>query len=241
MANVLAIIPARAGSKGVVDKNIRPLGEFPLMAWTIAACKKTKNLDRTIISTDSTEYAAVAKKYGAEVPFLRPVEISGDNSTDYEFIVHALDWLAAQDEEPQYVVHMRPTTPLRNPSLIDEAIETFINAPQATALRSIHEMSESAYKTFEVTPTGLLKQLGSNGTALDVANNSRQSFPETYMANGYVDVLSTEFIRKSSLLHGDHVIPFVTPVVTEIDTEDDFSNIEYQLTRLPEFIHTIFG
>lgn len=240
MAKVVALIPARAGSKGVSDKNVRPLGGNPLLAWTIAACKKSTKIERIIVSTDSPDYAAVAKEYGAEAPFLRPTEISDDYSTDYEFIVHALEWLAAQDEEPQYVVHMRPTTPLRDPVLIDEAISAFINNPNATALRSVHEMPESAYKTFEIAPTGQLKRVGSDSTALDVANNARQSFPRTYMANGYVDVLSTKFIRKSCLLHGDHVVPFVTPVVTEVDTEDDFVNLEYQLARSPEFINTIF-
>lgn len=240
MSKVLALIPARAGSKGVPDKNILDLGGYPLIAWTVSVCEKTKNIGRVIVSTDSFEYAEAAKKYGAEVPFLRPAEISGDCSTDYEFIIHALDWLAAQDEEPQYVAHMRPTTPLRNPVLINNAINAFINEPKATALRSVHEMSESAYKTFEIAPSGQLKQVGSDSTALDTANNSRQSFPKTYMANGYVDVLSASFIRQSGQLHGDYVIPFLTPSVVEVDTKDDFAYLEYQLTQYPEFLQTIF-
>ena len=239
MPKTLALIPARAGSKGVPDKNIRLLGGYHLMAWTIAACKKAKLLDQIIVSTDSSVYATLAKKYNAEAPFLRPSEASNDYSTDYDFVIHALNWLALKGEEPDYIVHMRPTTPLRNPVIIDQAIQTFIDNSEATALRSVQEMSESAYKTFEIDTNGLLKCFGNN-TSLDVANNARQNFPKTFMANGYIDVLSTAFIRKTGLLHGNHVVPFITPVVTEVDTEDDFRSLEYQLVKAPKIIKEFF-
>jgi CMP-N,N'-diacetyllegionaminic acid synthase len=241
MASVIALIPARAGSKGVPNKNIRLLGEHTLLEWSIAACLKSAKIDRVIVSTDSAEYAALAQRLGAEAPFLRPPEISGDRSTDYDFVVHALDWLAAETREPDTIVHIRPTTPLRDPQYIDQAIATFLAAPHATALRSVHEMSESAYKTFELAPGGQLKRLGADDTALDSANNARQQFPATYQANGYVDVLSSAFIRRAKLLHGDHVIPLVTPTVTEVDTEDDFSHLEYQLSRTPSIFATLFN
>jgi len=242
MSKVVALIPARAGSKGVPNKNIRSLGGHALIEWSIAACKKSKRIDRIIVSTDSLEYQSLCRGYGADVPFLRPAAISGDRSTDYEFIVHALDWLAANGGEPQYIVHIRPTTPFRTPELIDVAIEAFSSAGMvATALRSVHEMAESAYKTFEIAPGGQLKRIGSDSTALDAANNARQVFPKTYIPNGYVDVLSTAFIRESRLLHGDHVIPFVTPMVAEVDTEDDFEFLEYQLARESAFSKRLFG
>jgi N-acylneuraminate cytidylyltransferase len=155
-------------------------------------------------------------------------------------VIHALDWLALRGEEPDYIIHMRPTTPFRNPVVIDQAIQAFINKTEATALRSVQEMSESSYKTFEVDSNGLLKCLGHNNSSLDSANNARQSFPKTYLDNGYVDVLSTEFIRENGLLHGDYVVPFITPVVIEVDTEDDFSSLEHQLVKSPEMIKKIF-
>lgn len=241
MSSVVALIPARAGSKGVPNKNVRLLGGHSLLAWSIAACLKSSTIDRVIVSTDSTEYAVLAQNLGAEAPFLRPAAISGDRSTDYEFIVHALDWLAAEQGEPEYLVHIRPTTPLRDPKLIDDAVAAFMAAPYATALRSVHEMPESAYKTFEIAAGGQLKRLGSADTALDSANNARQQFPSTYQANGYVDVLSSAFIRKSSLIHGDHVIPFITPPVVEVDTEDDFAHLEFQLIQMPDIIQKIFN
>jgi N-acylneuraminate cytidylyltransferase len=241
MSKIVALIPARAGSKGVPNKNVRLLGGHSLLAWSIGACLKSSKIDRVIVSTDSAEYAALAQELGAEAPFLRPAAISADSSTDYDFVLHALDWLAAEKAEPDYVVHIRPTTPLRDPQLIDDAVDIFMAAPHATALRSVHEMPESAYKTFELAAGGQLKRLGADDTELDSANSARQQFPSTYQANGYVDVLSTAFIRKAGLMHGNHVIPLITPVVVEVDTEDDFTYLEFQLTQMPNIIEKIFN
>ena len=241
MSEIVALIPARSGSKGVVDKNVRPLGGHPLIDWSIKACLKSKLIDRVIVSTDSEQYAQLSIGLGAEVPFLRPENISGDRSTDYDFVLHALDWFAMQGSEPLLVVHIRPTTPFRAPDLVDKAIETFQRAQGASALRSVHEMSESAYKTFEIADSGHLKRLASDSTALDAANSARQQFPATYQANGYVDVLSPRFIRSQKLLHGDSVMPFITPTVVEVDTEDDFFHLEYLLDRNPSIVQQLFN
>jgi N-acylneuraminate cytidylyltransferase len=240
MASIVALIPARSGSKGVPHKNVRWLGQHPLLEWSIAACRKATLISRTIISTDSIEYAQSALEMGAEAPFLRPAEISGDRATDYDFVKHALDWLSQNGDEPDYIIHIRPTTPFRDPALIDQAIDSFINAPKATALRSVHPMPESAYKTFEIASTGQLKRVASESTELDAANNARQEFPATYIANGYVDVLSTNFIRRSRLIHGNYVMPFITPPVNEIDTEEDFAMLELKLLNHPEFTERLF-
>ena len=240
MPSVLALIPARAGSKGVPNKNMRPLGGHSLLEWSIAASRKARTVNRVIVSTDSQEYADVSKRLGAEAPFLRPPEISGDRETDYEYIVHALDQLATRGLEPEFIVHIRPTTPLRDPSLIDAAVGAFTKAAGPTALRSVHKMSESAYKCFELSTSGHLKRLGSDSTALDAANNARQAFPDTFNPNGNVDVLSTAFIPKAKLIHGDRVMPFLTPTVTEVDTEEDFVLLEFQLVRAPEIARRLF-
>ena len=240
MSNIVAIIPARSGSKGVINKNVRLLGGHSLLAWSVAACLKSSKITRVIVSTDSSEYASLAQKLGAEAPFLRPKEISGDIATDYDFIIHALDWLSAEKGEPDYIVHIRPTTPMRDPQLIDEAIKKFITSPSATALRSVHEMSESAYKTFELTTGGQLKCLGADNTALDFANNARQLFPKTFQANGYVDVLSTSFIRRTGLIHGDQVMPFLTPTALEVDEEEDLAHLEFKLTQTSATFNQLF-
>lgn len=209
------------------------------MAYTIASCRRCALIDRVIVSTDSTEYAKIAMSYGAEAPFLRPAELAENESPDIDFVEHALNWLLDEGAEPTHLVHMRPTTPFRDPSLVDNAIRSFLDSTDATALRSVHEMSQSAYKSLEVGPNGWLRPLGSDGTAMDEANIGRQSFPTTFIANGYVDVLSVEFIRATRLLHGDRVLPFRTQPVLEVDTENDMEHLEFQLTREPELLHVV--
>lgn len=240
MEDVVAVIPARSGSKGVVDKNIKLLGGHPLIAYSIAAAKLASGIDRIIVSTNSIEYASIAREYGAEVPFLRPPEMSGDNSTDYECIKHVLDWM--QNEEnflPSYLVHLRPTTPLREINYVDMAIDLIKKTKYASALRSVHEMSESAYKAFEIEGD-YLKSIGSNSFALDASNDPRQSFNKTYQANGYVDVIKTEYVIKNNKLHGDRVIAFITPRVVEVDMPGDFDYLEYQMAKNPVVVKKLF-
>jgi N-acylneuraminate cytidylyltransferase len=240
MPDAIAVIPARSGSKGVIDKNIKLLAGHPLIAYSIAAAKLTKEVDRIIMSTNSRRYAEIACEYGAEVPFLRPDEISGDTSTDYDFVKHLLDWMLFNEGKiPDYVIHLRPTTPLREAKYIDLAIELIKHSNQATALRSVHEMSESAYKAFEIEGN-FLKSVGSNSFALDTFNNPRQRFNKTYQANGYVDVIKTKYVIENKKLHGDHVIALVTPYVVEIDTLDDFDYLEYIVAKSPSTVNTLF-
>ena len=134
MSEIVALIPARSGSKGVPNKNIRTLGGHPLMAYTIASCRRCALIDRVIVSTNSPEYAEVAMRYGAEAPLLRPAELSGSESPDREFIVHALDRLADEGREPTSVAHMRPTTPLRDPAVVDRGVAAFLENEEASAL-----------------------------------------------------------------------------------------------------------
>lgn len=230
---IIALIGARSGSKGVPNKNIRILGGYPLLAWSIRACAKAKLIDRIIVSTDSEEYASIARLYGAEV-IMRPAAISGDESTDYEFIAHALETV-----DCEYVAHIRPTTPLRDPQVIDRAITEFQATKDYAAMRSVHEMPESAYKAFTIL-AGVLVPMTGVHTA-DMSNLPRQSFPTTYAANGYVDVLNTKFCRHSSRLHGDSVCPFLTEPVIEIDCAADFAMLEAYVSRNPEVTTRVFG
>ena len=118
----ICIIPARGGSKGVPGKNIRDVGGFPMIAYSIIASKLSKNIERTIVSTDSQEIADIALKYGAEVPFLRPEKFARDDSKDIEFFQHAIDWFSENEGYvPNYWVQLRPTTPLRESSIIDKS------------------------------------------------------------------------------------------------------------------------
>lgn len=230
MDNIIAIIPARSGSKGVPDKNIKLLGGFPLIQWSIEACKKSKLIERVIVSTDSIEYKNLSESLGADAPFLRPEEISKDSSTDLEFVQHTLDWLDTHRSKPDFLVHIRPTTPLRDPKVIDSAINQFISQPSYTALRSVHEMSETSYKNFEISKNGTLVTVFDHKSDLDASNLGRQFFPKTFIPNGYVDVLRTSFISEKNLLHGNKVMPFITKEICEIDSEEDFNFLKYQIS-----------
>ncbi len=240
MSGTLALIPARSGSKGVLDKNIKPLGGWPLMAYSIKVGLLSKNIDRVIVSTDSENYAAIAKKFGAEAPFLRPQGLSTDSSSDYEFVKHTLDQLRLLgDEIPEYIVHLRPTTPYRDPAIVDSAIEIFRNDNEATALRSVHEMPESAYKYFRIESDHLVDAY-KGSPDLDRVNAARQSFPKTYQGNGYVDILRSKFILEHEKIHGDRVVAYTTPCIQEVDTETDFDFLTYQIANDPDLANRLF-
>lgn len=223
---VCAIIPARSGSKGIPDKNIKCLGGFPVLAYSIAACALCDEIDRIIVSTDSSYYAEIARYYGADVPFLRPEEISGDQSPDIEFMEHALEWMGENEHSiPEYILHIRPTYPLRNPEIVSDALKTFQKDKTATSLRSAHKSSEVPYKWFNLSEEGYFKPIWHEMT-LDEANNPRQAFPDVYIPDGYVDVLSSSFIIENDFLHGNRMIGYVVPDGIDVDTFKDIEAVE---------------
>ena len=143
----ICFIAARGGSKGVRRKNIRLLGNKPLIAHTIEKALDSNIFSSVIISTEDNEIARISKKFGAEVPFIRPDLYSSDTSTDREFLIHAMNWLNDNENKiPEYWVHLRPTTPLRNIEVIDKAIESIKSDKKSTSLRSGHIAPESPLK-----------------------------------------------------------------------------------------------
>ena len=235
---VIALVTARSGSKGVPDKNIKNIGGHSLLDWSIKSSLKTQSISNVYLSTDSEIYSNIGKECGALVPFLRPEELASDTAKDLDVIKH---FLSVIDEKPDALVHIRPTTPLRDPSILDKAIEMFFSKKdELTSLRSVHEMSESAYKSFEVNDKGFLSTIGSIESG-DKANLPRQVFPKTYVANGYVDVLDPNYILKENKLHGHKILAFQTPVVTEVDSIEDLEYLEWQITKQPQLLKTIFG
>ena len=241
MSEIIAIIPARSQSKGVPNKNIIPLNGIPLIGYSIQAALLSKHISRVIVSTDSAEYSDIAKEYGAEVPFLRPEKYSRDDSNDIEFLTHLLEWFDLQaQQKPEFLVHLRPTSPLRDPSVIDDAINLFLDNDY-TSLRSCHEMTQSSYKTFEVD-NGLLKCLCSkDGFDIEKTNKHRQSYIPTYDANGYVDILRSKLILEKGLMHGNKVYGFKTSQMFEIDNMNDLEFLEYIISKKPKLFNTLFN
>tara|TARA_B100000900_G_scaffold391355_1_gene385895 strand:- start:892 stop:1614 length:723 start_codon:yes stop_codon:yes gene_type:complete len=227
MSKTICIIPARSGSKGIIDKNIINLGGHPLIAWSIKAALESKLINQVYVSTDSEEYKQIAIKYGATVPFLRPSNISKDDSTDIEFVQHFLSYLESENIMPELLIHLRPTTPLRNPDIIDKAIKTF-NKDQYTSLRSVHKISTPIEKIFKLS-NGVLGSFLDESSELDEYNKPRQEFLQAYEANGYVDILNTNYIGKHNLLHGNKCKGFITKRTHDIDEADDFNELEYFL------------
>jgi CMP-N,N'-diacetyllegionaminic acid synthase len=231
-SEVIAIIPARSGSKGIKNKNLADLGGFPLLAYSIIAAKLSKRIDRILISTDSEQYADIGRKYGAEVPFLRPPELSGDSATDRDFMVHAMKWIKENEGTlPEYWVHLRPTTPLRDPVHLDAAIEILFQNSDATALRSAHASPESPFKWFRINDKGYLTALTSDDTQLDKFNLPRQNYPKVFIPDGYVDVVKSSLIMNSGFFHGDRVLAYESPFCTEVDSSDELELLNFQLQK----------
>ena len=219
---ISAIIPARSGSKSVKDKNIRELGKKPLIAWSIESCFKSKHISKVYVSTDSIKYAKIAKQFGPVEILLRPKRISGDFSTDYQMIVHAIENIKFNYD---YIAHIRPTTPFRKKNDLNKAIKTFIKS-KYNSLRSVHEMSETSYKSLEIN-NGSLKSLKNLKFTMDELNAPRQKFNKTYYPNGVIDIFKKNFIIRNKLLFGNKVKAFKTSYTHEIDNKDDFNYLEY--------------
>ena len=223
---VIAIIPARAGSKSIKDKNIRILNGKPLIAWSIQTCLRSKFINRVVVSTDSKKYAKIAKKYGADEVIIRPKTISKDKSTDYEAILHTINNLKYSSYD--LIAHIRPTTPQRNLYDIDRAIKIFAIS-KYNSLRSVHEMSETAYKSFEIYRKNQIKPLTNLKISLDDLNKPRQAFENTYVANGVIDLYRKDFILKNKKLFGRKVMAYITKHTDEVDSLEQFKYINYLL------------
>ena len=230
MNSAIAIIPARSGSKSILDKNLVQLAGFPLIAFSIAAAKLAPDISRVVVSTDSPKYAKISLKYGAEVPFLRPATISGDDATDIDFMLHAMNWFDENEPQtPEYWVHLRPTTPLRDPKHIAEALQRIISRDDATALRSAFPCPESPFKWFRHSDDGFLMSINSDDTDLDKFNLPRQMYPKVFVPDGYVDIIRRSFVKKTGQIHGNKVIGYTSPVCSEVDSVEELRHIEYEI------------
>lgn len=226
MKKTIAIIPARSGSKGIKDKNIKLLKGKPLIGWAIECCRKSKLFSKIYVSTDSKKYAKIAKKFGAVEIIMRPKKFSKDSSTDYEMIRHAIENIK---ENYDFIAHIRPTSPLRKIFQLKTALKKF-NISNCNSLRSVHEMQETSYKTFELR-SGNLKPLRNIKMNIDQLNGPRQSFPKTYIPNGIIDIYKKKFVLINKCLFGKKTKAYITALTHEIDTIDDFKYVEFLWQR----------
>jgi len=230
MIKILTIIPSRSGSKGIKNKNIRDFKGKPLLAHSIDQAKKSKyaSFMKIIVSTDNQTYAEIAKKYGAEVPFLRPENISQDLSTDQEFIEYTLFNL--KEYTPDIILQLRPTQPCRKIEDIDNCLDIFIkNRHKYDSLRTVIPLEKSPFKMFTVDRENkklnpLFKEI--NGI-IEPYNQCRQILPQAYLHIGYIDILNTDIVKKGTI-SGENVYPYImeNKDIIDIDTEEDWQKAE---------------
>ena len=231
---VMALIPARGGSKGVPRKNILLLDGKPLIAYSILQAQASLRINRVIVSTDDEEIAMVAREWGAEVPFMRPAEYAQDLSPDIDVFRHALTWLQEnEDYEPHLIVHLRPTGPARHVHLIDEAVDLLTAHPEADAVRSVSLALQTPYKMWRMNPLGFLEPLFRLPGERDCQSLPRQQLPLAYWQNGYVDVIRPRAILIKKSMWGDCVLPLVLDEpALELDYPENIPPIKKALRSL---------
>jgi YrbI family 3-deoxy-D-manno-octulosonate 8-phosphate phosphatase len=228
---VLAVIPARGGSKGLLRKNIRDFAGFPLIAYSIAAGTEAELVTRTIVSTDDEEIAAVARQLGAEVPFLRPAELAQDNTTDLPVFQQALKWLAEQEQYiPEVVVQLRPTSPIRPRGLVDDAVRLLLAHPKADSVRGVVIAGQNPHKMWRIDAAGgpMRPLLTVEGIA-EPYNSPRQALPPVYWQTGHVDAIRPQTILEKESMSGTVILPIaIEPRFTvDIDSLFDLQRAEW--------------
>jgi len=214
--SIVAVVPARGGSKSVPRKNIRVIGGKPLIAWTIEAALKCRSLGRVITSTDDDEIAQIARQFGAEVPFLRPVDLASDTATSVDVVLHALDWLQQNEHaQPDFVMLLQPTSPLRTAEDIEAAV-VLQREKQAEAVVSVCETAH---------PPQWLKRFGPNGELLpwesgvELEPSRRQEAALAYQQNGAIYLVKTVTLSRARTFLPERTFGYVMPPERSVDID----------------------
>jgi CMP-N-acetylneuraminic acid synthetase len=233
---VLALIPARGGSKSIPRKNIRLFAGHPLIAYSIASGLAAEKVSRVIVSTDDDEIAEISRCYGAETPFLRPAHISQDNTPDLPVFQDALTWLRENEGyTPDIVVQLRPTSPFRRVRHIDQAVERLVERgrqrpPGADSIRTVCMPFQNPYKMWRIGSDDLMTPLLPReiSSFSEPYNMPRQALPDVYWQTGYVDAAWTDTILAKNSMTGERILPLVIDPSEwiDIDSPDDWRRAE---------------
>lgn len=230
---VLALIPARSGSKNPPNKNILPFRGRPLVVHSIEyALAASDCVGRVIVSTDSERIAQISLEAGAEVPFMRPAEYAGDLSTDQEVFRHALEWLDEHEGyQPDLIVQLRPTSPLRPPGLIQRGVALLQAHPEADSLRTVVPAPHTPYKMWNLDGDYLYPLL-THPTFREPYNMPRQSLPPVYWQNAYLDIIRRATVLDKNSMTGDRILAFVMQPDddVDIDSQRDLARAEHEPT-----------
>ena len=225
--HVLALILARSGSKGIRGKNVRIVAGKPLLCHSIDHAQRAETVTRIILSTDSEEYAAIGRAHGAETPFLRPPELSGDLATDLEAFDHALAWLRTHERYvPEICVHLRPTYPIRDPRDIDRMVQLLAVDPRLDAVRGIVPAKQTPYKMWTRDEGGLLQPVVDDPRFPEAYNRPRQELPTVYAQNNCIDVLRARTVVEKRSMTGDRILGYEMTGYFDIDTEEQLRYAE---------------
>ena len=226
---ILALIPARGGSKSIPGKNIRFFAGHPLLAYSVAAARQATRVTRVIVSTDDEQIAAVARDYGAETPFLRPGELARDETPDLPVFEHALAWLSAEEGfRPDVVVQLRPTSPVRPPDCVDQAVSTLLAHPKADSVRGVVPAGQNPYKMWRIAHDGQMHPL-LEGEFDQAYNMPRQLLPATYWQTGHIDAIRTRTILEKRSMSGATILPLLLDprYTVDIDNPRDWERAEW--------------
>jgi YrbI family 3-deoxy-D-manno-octulosonate 8-phosphate phosphatase len=231
---VLAIIPARGGSKGIPRKNIRSFSGYPLIAWSIAAALQAETVTRTIVSTDDEEIAAVARQWGAETPFLRPAEYAQDATTDLPVFTHALQWLFEHENyRPDVVIQLRPTSPIRPRDCVDLAVQTLLAHADADSVRGVVSAGQNPHKMWRIPAENspMVNLLDVSGIE-EPYNAPRQILPPVYWQTGHIDAIRTATILNGSM-SGKTIYPLIIDprYTVDLDSINDWVKAEWLATN----------
>ena len=236
---IVAIIPARSGSKGVPGKNIRPLAGKPLLGWMVEAAKRSRFIDRVICSTDSAHYAEIARRHGAETPFLRPAEYATDQATDIQVLTHATGWLEQNEGyRPDIILRLQPTNPTFPTDLIDAGIAKLLEDAATDSVRAVAVSPKHPFKMWKLRRDEDVIEpfFDRDITGFDEAfNMGRQQLPVPYLQVGVMEVLRYRTLIGMRSMAGKRVRPLIIENelhTIDIDTELDFTIAEMALKQL---------
>ncbi len=234
--DVLVLIPARGGSKGIPRKNIRLFAGYPLIAYSIAAASQAEMVTRVIVSTDDQEIAEVARHFGAEAPFLRPAELATDHTTDLPVFQHALKWLAeCENYHPEIVLHLHATSPVRPRGFVDQAVRLLREHPEADCVRSMVSPGQNPYKMWRIDPqSGYMLPLLTVPGTVEPFNAPRQLLPAVFLQTGHVNAIRPASILGGSMT-GKNILPLIidSGYEVDLDTLADWERGEWVVIRNP--------
>ncbi|OUL24492.1 acylneuraminate cytidylyltransferase family protein [Nostoc sp. 106C] len=210
---VLAIIPARGGSKTVPRKNIREIGGKPLIAWTIEEAKKSIYIDRLILSSEDDEIISIAQQWGCEVAFKRPIELAQDDTPGIAPVLHALSQLPIYD----YIVLLQPTSPLRKVIDIDACLEACVKTHSYSSV-SVTESDSSPYWMYTVDKSGKMQPFIKTPNIFE----RRQDLPKVYLLNGAVYVAQTAWLLQNKNFISEDTTAYIMPLERSLDIDTEF-------------------